>query len=83
MSVNHNYFTLSKITDIVKLSINQLNLLKYFYATCFGPLRPSAGVYKQQNVSTFITKMRDPMDSLPIFILLFASYCVNYNSQDI
>jgi hypothetical protein len=45
--------------NIIFVLINQFHLLKYFRATCFGHLRPSSGVCKQQNVSTFITNLHD------------------------
>jgi hypothetical protein len=48
--------------------ISQFSLLKYFHAAYFGPLRPSLRVYKQQNVSTFITNLRDAVDQLLIVL---------------
>lgn len=54
MSVDHNNFILL-INDWIMLPRNQIILLRYFHATYFCPLRPSSGVWKQQNVSTFVT----------------------------
>jgi hypothetical protein len=47
-------------TDRLKLSIKSVSSIKMLYfATCFGYLRPSSGVYKQQNASTCITRLRN------------------------
>jgi hypothetical protein len=62
------------MTDRIKLSLNQFNLLKCFYATGFGPLRRSLGVCKQQNVSTFVTTPHGDID--PLLIVL--SYKIFY-----
>jgi hypothetical protein len=39
-----------------------------FHTKCFGPFRPSSGVYKQQNISMFITKLHYTVD--PLLIVL-------------
>jgi hypothetical protein len=44
--------------------MKQFNLLKYYDATWFGPLRPPSGAYKQQNVLTFVTYLHDAIDPL-------------------
>jgi hypothetical protein len=48
--------------------VNKFSSLKYFHATYFGPLWPSSGIYKQQNVFTFIANLLEAMN--PLLIIL-------------
>jgi hypothetical protein len=68
MSLDHNNITLPLITLRIKLLKNQVSLLRYVYfrTTCFGPLRPSSGVYKPKSAFMFITNMHDAMNPLLI-----------------
>jgi hypothetical protein len=46
----------------------------------FGPLRPSSGIYKQQNVFTLITNLRDAIDLLLIvFSYMFLHKITMFN----
>jgi hypothetical protein len=65
---------IQKITDKIKLSINQTNLLKYFHATSFGPLWPSSSIYKEQNIAILVANLNDAM--APMLIVL--SYEIFY-----
>jgi hypothetical protein len=52
----------------MELSLNHFSLLKYFRATCFGPLPQLSIIYKQQNISTFFANLHGDMN--PLLIVL-------------
>jgi hypothetical protein len=63
------------MAERTKLLINQFSLLICFHTTCFSPFWPPSRIYRQRNVSTFISNLCYIMDPLlMIFVIQIIFY---------